>query len=244
MIVELLIVVVVFFSTLGLCSAQSTSSDDEDEDQFPIHEFVVKKTQYQTGKKAGQFRWMVTLNAAPYSYYRHRDTQGTDHGTVHFSCKFCAQIGVANTKAYAFKTTTDGQPRFKLTGLPSDHDHACSPSPTAILCKQFNSRLYDEVGKDPLKPPLRIYEEVLLEFLSKLSEDGQASFLQEVSSFRNIQAGLYKHRRKFIPRQPESFEDFDTESDWFLLSPNTSESIIKFDAYTSNKGRIVALATK
>ena len=116
------------------------------------------------------------------------------------------------------------------------------PSSTTHLKKEFTKALYDEVAKNPLKSIGKIYEETRTRSTSQIeNENEKLTFLQDIPSFRSVNADLYKHRQSFIPKAPSSYDDFDVFHEWFQFTSN--ESIVKGDVNV-NGGRVILFTSK
>jgi hypothetical protein len=226
-------------------SQESQESQDDhvqDQDQehpmLPPHEFIVKKTMWQTGKKKGEEKFSVTLEVAPYIFRKKKDTKKKSGGLILFCCCRCESLGV-NTLAHARKYLGENGPSFCLETF--DFDHKCAPSSVQDLVFRFIQRLYQAVEDDPLKSMNAIYEETRSEFTRPLDQDSQIIFLQDIPSLVAISANLYRKRREFIPREPKCQSDFDTSAACFLI--NRNESCVKIDETKVDGKRIVGFSS-
>ena len=58
-----------------------------------------------------------------------------------------------------------------------------------------------------------------------------------------MQTSLYRIGRQFIPPAPSSQTDLDVNLDWFLVSRNPDESLIKGDIAHSDGLRVLLFST-
>ena len=204
-----LIVRLIFFGIIfSAINSANCDSDTENEDDFendsPDHYFWVKNEKFESGKRKGESRWLVTLVIPPYIFKRKKERK---NGYTHFSCNSCTSFGGKGNYATAQKfENTDGSIHYELKSW-SEH-HECSPSSTNHLVKQFLDDLYKEVKTDPTKAIPTIYEEIRRKISKNLDKDQKISFLQEIPSQRNICSGLYKYRRDFIPAAPNEYVSY------------------------------------
>ena len=107
------------------------------------------------------------------------------------------------TYAYAIKHENENGEYHELVQWPNDHD--CAPSATSYLARIFVERCYNAVEFDPTKSIFQIYKDVRADLGKDLTEDEKISFLCEIPRLHSIKVQLYKHRRNFIPKAPQTF---------------------------------------
>jgi hypothetical protein len=80
-------------------------------------------------------------------------------------------------------------------------------------------------------------------FTKKLSYDHKILFLAQIPSYDSVQTGLYRIRREFIPAAPSTQVELNTGLDWFLVSRDPQESLVKGDVIHSDGLRVLLFAT-
>ena len=80
-------------------------------------------------------------------------------------------------------------------------------------------------------------------FTKKLSYDHKILFLAQIPSYDSVQTGLYRIRREFIPAAPSTQVELNTGLDWFLVSRDPEESLVKGDVIHSDGLRVLLFAT-
>ena len=81
----------------------------------------------------------------------------------------------------------------------------CAPSPIQHLVKIFSERCYAAVKADPTKEIGKIYNNILTEMTSNMSDEERIIFLDDIPDKSAIGPRLYTYRRNFIPREPDNF---------------------------------------
>ncbi len=165
-----------FFSNSSL----ATDADEAEnvDPNVPEHRFNIKKHTTKTGKNKGQVRTLVTLTIPPYSFKKKRVNKGN---TVTFSCNGCDKLDTPNYALAASVADDTGNEVFKLKSWPLKH--ACSPSSTDHIVRDFRSTLYAMVHKNPTRPVPSIFDEVREQITSKLTPEEKLAFLTEAPTF-------------------------------------------------------------
>ena len=94
---------------------------------------------------------------------------------------------------------------------------------------------------DPTQPFTALYQLVRRKYTSELSYDLKILFLAQIPSY--VQTSLYRIRRQIIPPIPSSQIDIDVNLDWFLVSRNPDESLVKGDIVHSERLRLSFFST-
>ena len=106
--------------------------------------------------------------------------------------------------AHAVKYENEnGEAWYELIHWPIDHD--CAPSATSHLGRIFRDRCFSAVETDPTKSVFQIWRDIRAEMGNQLEHENKTSFLGEIPKLHSIKVQLYNHRRKFIPKAPETF---------------------------------------
>ena len=167
------------------------------EQPIPDHKFVYKDHEVQRGPKKGEMKKTVTLIIPPFLFRRKSDAKSIGK-VAYFACNTCEQLDTQNT-AFAMKYEDEnGEPYYELIKAPIEH--ACNPGVTHHLVKVFRDKCYDAVAKDPTRPISHLYKDIREKMCSDLTDDEKKSFLDEIPKLISISAGLYNHRRNFIPK--------------------------------------------
>ena len=202
--ISIWILFLLFVSCQSGDSDTNEASDDSDvSNSLPDHEFVVEEKTVKTGVNKGQKKFTVTLLVPPYEFKRKVDKKVGS--TAVFTCKSCEALGSRGISAGAVKIseTDDGKPEYELVRVPDNHK--CIRTSTSHLKNKFIKALYKAVGKNPLKPVGKIYEEVREEFACDMCEDDKITFFMDIPSYKSVNANLYRHRQNFIPKAPLNF---------------------------------------
>ena len=69
-------------------------------------------------------------------------------------------------------------------------------------------RCYAAVAADPMKPIFQIYKDLRTDIGRELTDEERKSFNCEIQELYSLKVQLYKHRRKFIPKAPQSFVSY------------------------------------
>ena len=146
-------------------------------------------------------RKTVTLFIPPYLFRRKKKALNIGKKAT-FECVSCAKNDV-KTYAYAIKHENENGEYHELVQWPNDHD--CDPSATSHLARIFTEKCYNAVEIDPTKSIFQIYKDVRADLGKDLTEDEKISFLCEIPRLHAIKGQLYKHRRNFIPKAPQTF---------------------------------------
>ena len=127
--------------------------------------------------------------------------------------------------------------------LTNPKDHLCSPSSTAHQKAEFSRKLYKAIATNPRASLPTLYDELKMEMVVDMDDDTRKSYFGRISTFRNLQKGLYAFRSLFIPKTPVSFKDFNAAHEWLNLSKKgEKESLIKGDIPVTG-GRVLVMST-
>ena len=66
-------------------------------------------------------------------------------------------------------------------------------------------------------------------FTTQLSYDLQILFVAPIPSYEKVQTSLYQISRQFIPPAPVTQTELNVDLDWFLVSHDPDESLVKGD---------------
>jgi hypothetical protein len=108
------------------------------------------------------------------------------------------------------------------------------------LVKQFRKRLYACIKENPTMSINQIYKQVQLEFFMALIGDNLLFFQNEIPTYREIQAGLYKDRQQYIPKAPLSQMELDASCPWFK---DGDECLLKIDHSFENGRRVIGITS-
>ena len=148
-------------------------------------------------------------------------------------------------KTYASAVTTKvdhEKPFYELIKWPITH--ACVPPTTLVQSKKFLRSVKDLIEKNPTKSIGQCYKEMRSSFTSKMTDDNEKqNFLTEIPSLETCRANLYKFRNRFIPKNPATSVELDTNSDWFKMF-DSNESICMADVRIGNKTSVFMTTKK
>ena len=148
---------------------------------------------------------MVTLEIPPYRFKRKTDAKEIGK-RAYFECNSCDKLD-EKTSAHAIKHEDEnGEIFYELVSWPRNHE--CAPSATSHLARIFRDRCYAAVAADPMKPIFQIYKDLRTDIGRELTDEERKSFNCEIQELYSLKVQLYKHRRKFIPKAPQSFVSY------------------------------------
>ena len=160
-------------------------------------------------------------------------------GRTTFTCNDCEKLKV-HVAAFAQQNSDDN---YTLISYPPSEVHRCTPSSTAALVTACMDNMKKKVFDQPTREILTIYEEMRLEYSSKLAEQERKAFLSEIPPYRSAKAELYRQRRQRIPALPLSMISFNMTGHWFVYNNQTGENVILGEKVIGQK-KIVVFSTK
>ena len=216
--------------------------------QPPDHSFVKKviKSKESVGNETSDSsskKVFVKFVQGPFTFKKRREKGNR----LTFSCNGCEKFS-HYLPVMAWRERVDSDPEhdeyvLDVDTLPSNDDHLCATSGIEDLVVQFREQLHLEARSDPTQPFPTLYQSVRSRFTKKLSYDHKILFLAQIPSYDSIQTSLYRIRREFIPAAPTTQAELDTNLNWFLVSRDPEESLVKGYVIHSDGLRVLLFAT-
>ena len=163
--------------------------------QIP-HEFIENNKIHKQGPKKGESYQTVTLCVFPYMFRkRYKRKEITS-----FSCNGCEKL----RRNVAATARIDENKQWLL--LTYSTNHLCSPSPTAHQKAEFSRKLYMKIALNPRTSMSELYSDLKMSLSKDMDPDERKSYYKRISSFRNLQKGLYAFRSQFLPKNYDSMK--------------------------------------
>ena len=161
------------------------------------HEFIVNNKIHKQGPKKGESYQTVSLCVFPYMFRkRYKRKEITS-----FSCNGCEKL----RKSVVATAPIDENKHWLL--LTYSTNHLCSPSPTAHQKAEFSKKLYKKIALNPRASMSELYCDLKMSLSKDMDPDERKSYYKSISSFRNLQKGLYAYRSQFIPKNSDSMKE-------------------------------------
>ena len=204
----------------------------------PNHSFEKRVLKSGAGKKV-----FVKFVQGPFIFKKRREKANR----VVFSCNGCEKFS-HYLPVFAYRTEVDMDPENDIYSLDIDTllattDHVCCTTGIEDLVKQFRKELEEGAANDPTQPFPSLYKSTRSKFTQSLNYDHKLLFLAQIPSYDSVQTSLYRIRRKFVPAAPSTQADLDIDLDWFLVSHDPKESLVKGDVVHSDGLRVLLFAT-
>ena len=164
--------------------------------QIP-HEFIVNNKIHKQGPKKGESYQTVTLCVFPYMFRK----RYTRKEITSFSCNGCEKL----RRNVAATARIDENKQWLL--LTYSTNHICSPSPTAHQKAEFSRKLYKKIALNPRTSMSELYSDLKMSLSKDMDPDERKSYFKNISSFRNLQKGLYAFRSQFLPKNYDSMKE-------------------------------------
>ena len=242
---------------VGLPEAHDNHADDDNR-PVPDHSFVRRVLLPKSSDKKKKVFVSFTVGCFTFKKKREKASRVT------FTCNGCEK-----SKHYlpvmAWRERVDSDEEndvytLDIDTLPSTNEHVCAAHGMEVLVKSFRQKLMEEVRLGPTRPFPTLYLEVRFvltffwdtlnneiiyrsSFTRSLSLDEKLVFLADIPSYDTVQSTMYSIRRQYIPPAPLTQAELDTSLDWFKLSLDSEESIIKGDIIHSDGLRVLLFSS-
>ena len=186
-------------------ASNSTESPGDNENETQAneipHEFIVNIKIHQKGPKKGESYQTVALCVFPYMFRK----RYTRKEKTTFSCNGCEKF---KKSVVATARIDENNEWFLLT---YSINHFCSPSSTDHQKAEFSLKLYKEITLNPRDSLPKLYADLKNSMTKDMDPDTKKSYLKRISTFRNLQKGLYAYRSQFISRNPDAIKEGDLD---------------------------------
>jgi hypothetical protein len=93
-----------------------------------------------------------------------------------------------------------------------------------IVKMEFKRTLKEKMGQENSRTLAALYLEEQSKLIDKTGD--MELVAKSTPQLINIQAGLYKHKNKFIPAIPKTIEDINLEGKWCMCEDNTRKFVL------------------
>ena len=111
-----------------------------------------------------------------------------------FSCNGCEKF----KKSVVATARIDENNEWLL--LTYSTNHFCSPSSTDHQKAEFSKKLYKKIALNPKTNMSELYCDLKMSLSKDMDPDERKSYYKSISSYRNLQRGLYAFKSQFLPK--------------------------------------------